>query len=95
MTVNMADASFGKKTMTKRRPSRQGKKLVSGHFDPKLAKAAKTVSALQERSLESFLEEAIKDALRKYLTEDPVVRASLGDVIEEALEQSDEKSAHL
>ena len=47
-------------------PSRQGKKVVSGHFDPLAARQLKLLAAEQDRSIQSLLEEALNDLFRKY-----------------------------
>lgn len=68
-----------------RRPSRQGKKIVSGFFEPELATAAKTVATLKGISLEGFLEEALREALNRYLAENVTVRTTIKEVIEKGL----------
>ncbi len=47
-------------------PSRQGKKVISGHFEPLAAQQLKFLGVEQERSVQSLLEEAINDLFRKY-----------------------------
>lgn len=41
------------------RPSREGKRLISGHFDPKVAKQLKLLSVEEETTVQALLEEAI------------------------------------
>lgn len=42
-----------------RQPSREGRKLVAGHFDPKVAKKLKVLAAEEESTIQALLEEAI------------------------------------
>lgn len=41
------------------RPSRAGRKLVAGHFDPKVAKQLKLLAAEEETTIQALLEEAL------------------------------------
>lgn len=41
------------------RPSREGKKLVSGHFDPKVSKQLKHLAVEEDRTVEDLLGEAL------------------------------------
>jgi hypothetical protein len=41
------------------RPSREGRRLIAGHFDPKVAKQLKLLAAEEETTIQSLLEEAI------------------------------------
>jgi len=41
------------------RPSRQGKRLVAGHFPPAVAKQLKVLAAEEETSIQALLEEAL------------------------------------
>ena len=41
------------------RPSRMGRKLVAGHFDPKVAKQLKLLAAEEETTIQALLEEAL------------------------------------
>ena len=41
------------------RPSRTGRKLVAGHFDPKVAKQLKLLAAEEETTIQALLEEAL------------------------------------
>ena len=47
-------------------PSRQGKRVISGYFDPSAAKQLKMLSVETDRSVQSLLEEAIDDLFKKY-----------------------------
>lgn len=50
----------GKTAATGRRqPSREGRKLVAGHFDPKVAKKLKVLAAEEDSTVQALLEEAI------------------------------------
>src|SRR4051812_35070723 len=42
------------------RPSRDGKRLIAGHFSPKIAKQLKILAAEEETSVQALLEEAIE-----------------------------------
>ena len=46
--------------------SRDGKKLVGGHFDPAVSQALKILAAEQGTDLQSLLGEAIDDLMRKH-----------------------------
>ena len=41
------------------RPSREGRRLIAGHFDPKVAKQLKLLAAEEETTIQALLEEAI------------------------------------
>jgi antitoxin-like ribbon-helix-helix protein len=41
------------------RPSRDGRRLVAGHFEPKVAKQLKLLAAEEETTVQALLEEAI------------------------------------
>ena len=41
------------------RPSRDGRKLIAGHFDPKTAKQLKLLAAEEETTVQALLEEAL------------------------------------
>jgi hypothetical protein len=45
--------------MAVRRPSRQGKRLIAGHFDPKVAKQLRLLAAEEDTSIQALLEEAL------------------------------------
>lgn len=47
-------------------PSRVGKRAVSGHFDPAVAKQLRMLAAESERKVQDLLEEALNDLFRKY-----------------------------
>lgn len=41
------------------RPSRQGTKLVAGHFDPKVARQLRIIAAEEDTTVQALLEEAL------------------------------------
>lgn len=41
------------------RPSREGRRLIAGHFDPKVAKQLKLLAAEEETTVQHLLEEAL------------------------------------
>ena len=41
------------------RPSREGRRLIAGHFDPKVAKQLKLLAAEEETTVQNLLEEAL------------------------------------
>ena len=41
------------------RPSREGRRLIAGHFDPKVAKQLKLLAAEEETTVQALLEEAL------------------------------------
>ncbi len=41
------------------RPSREGKRLIAGHFDPKVAKQLKLLAVEEDTSVQALLEEAL------------------------------------
>ncbi len=41
------------------RPSRDGQRLIAGHFDPKIAKQLKLLAAEEDTTVQSLLEEAL------------------------------------
>ena len=41
------------------RPSREGKRLVAGHFPPAVAKQIKMLAAEEDKSIQALLEEAL------------------------------------
>ena len=41
------------------RPSRQGKRLIAGHFDPAVAKQLKMIAVEEDKSVQALLEEAL------------------------------------
>lgn len=41
------------------RPSRDGQRLIAGHFDPKIAKQLKLLAAEEETTVQALLEEAL------------------------------------
>jgi hypothetical protein len=42
------------------RPSREGRRLIAGHFDPKVAKQLKLLAAEEETTVQGLLEEALE-----------------------------------
>jgi hypothetical protein len=42
------------------RPSREGKRLIAGHFDPSTAKRLKLLAAEEETTVQALLEEALE-----------------------------------
>jgi predicted HicB family RNase H-like nuclease len=46
-------------------PSRQGKTLIGGHFDPDIKRQLKIIAAENETSVQSLIEEAITDLIKK------------------------------
>ena len=52
-------ASKPEKVAKFQRPSREGRKLVAGHFDPKVAKQLKLLAAEEETTVQALLEEAL------------------------------------
>ncbi len=47
-------------------PSRQGKKAISGHFDPAVSKQLKQLALEQDQTVQSLLAEALNDLFEKY-----------------------------
>lgn len=41
------------------RPSREGRRLIAGHFEPKIAKQLKLLAAEEDTTVQSLLEEAL------------------------------------
>lgn len=41
------------------RPSREGRRLIAGHFDPRVAKQLKVLAAEEDTTVQSLLEEAL------------------------------------
>ena len=41
------------------RPSREGKRLIAGHFDPMVAKQLKMLAVEEDKSIQALLEEAL------------------------------------
>ena len=55
------------------RPSREGKRLIAGHFDPKVAKHLRILAAEEDTNIQALLEEAL-DLLFVKKGRGPVVR---------------------
>lgn len=47
------------------RPSRNGKKVIAGHFPPSSAKALAMLALEQDKTLQAILAEALNDLFRK------------------------------
>lgn len=47
------------RNLKSQRPSRQGTKLVAGHFDPKVARQLRIIAAEEDTTVQALLEEAI------------------------------------
>lgn len=47
-------------------PSRVGKRSVSGHFTPEVARQLRILAAETDRTSQDLLEEALNDLFRKY-----------------------------
>lgn len=45
-------------------PSRKGKTLIGGHFDPEIKRQLKTIAAKEDSSIQALLEEAIENLLQ-------------------------------
>ncbi len=48
------------------RPSRQGKKVVSGHFSPELSRSLNMLAVEQDKTVQGLLGEALDLLLRHY-----------------------------
>lgn len=46
-------------------PSRQGKTLIGGHFDPEVKRQLKTIAAQEDITIQALLEEAITMIIAK------------------------------
>lgn len=46
-------------------PSREGKTLIGGHFDPNVKRELKTIAVQEDSSIQALLEEAITDLIAK------------------------------
>lgn len=58
---------------TPRRPSREGRRLVAGHFEPHVAKQLKLMSVEEDTTVQALLEEAL-DLLFVKKGRGPIVR---------------------
>jgi hypothetical protein len=47
-------------------PSRKGKKMIGGHFDPLVARQIKVIAAENDSTIQELLTEAINDLFEKY-----------------------------
>ena len=47
-------------------PSRQGKKAITGYFNPEVAKQLKAMAVAQDTTTQALLEEALNDLFKKY-----------------------------
>ncbi len=48
------------------RPDRAGKKLIAGHFPATVARRLKVLAAMNDRTVQDMLDEAVTDLLAKY-----------------------------
>ena len=55
LSATLADAE----TTKFHRPSREGRRLIAGHFDPKVAKQLKLLAAEEDTTVQALLEEAL------------------------------------
>ena len=53
-------------SMNKLPPSRQGKKAITGYFDPLVAKQLKRLALEHDRTVQDCLGEALNDLFEKY-----------------------------
>lgn len=58
-TPSQAEADLRAGSPKFHRPSREGRRLVAGHFDPKVAKQLKLLAAEEETTVQALLEEAL------------------------------------
>lgn len=56
---SQADESHTPTSSKFHRPSREGRRLIAGHFDPKVAKQLKLLAAEEETTVQALLEEAL------------------------------------
>lgn len=47
-------------------PSRQGKKALTGYFDPEVLKQLKIMAATEETTIQALMTEALNDLFKKY-----------------------------
>ena len=47
-------------------PSRQGKKALTGYFDPEVIKQLKVLAAAEDKTMQSLMSEAINELFKKY-----------------------------
>jgi len=52
-------AEVAASTVKFHRPSREGRRLVAGHFEPKIAKQLKLLAAEEDTTVQALLEEAL------------------------------------
>ena len=52
--------------MTSARPSRQGKRVISGHFSPELSRGLNMLAVEQDKTVQALLGEAIDLLMRQY-----------------------------
>ena len=57
--IERVAAKTGQEPSGYHRPSRTGRKLVAGHFDPKVAKQLKILAAEEDTTIQALLEEAL------------------------------------
>ena len=54
------------KTRTKQPPSRQGKKAITGHFEPAVSRQLKQIALDRDTTVQALLAEALNDLFVKY-----------------------------
>ena len=47
-------------------PSRQGKKALTGYFDPEVVKQLKVMAAAEDTTIQALMSEALNDLFKKY-----------------------------
>jgi hypothetical protein len=47
-------------------PSRQGKKALTGYFDPDVIKQLKVLAAAEEKTMQALMSEALNELFKKY-----------------------------
>lgn len=47
-------------------PSRQGKKALTGYFDPEVLKQLKVMAAAEDTTIQALMSEALNDLFKKY-----------------------------
>lgn len=53
-------------TESKQPPSRQGKKMIGGHFDPVVAKQLKRIAVEHDKTIQELVAEGINHVFEKY-----------------------------
>ncbi len=69
-TIEEADNQITKtdseKIDSKQPPSRQGKKMIGGHFDPVVAKQLKRIAVEHDKTIQELVAEGINHVFEKY-----------------------------